>query len=75
MYNLFTTHAQSPTEQNLLLGQQVLTMAVLAILVTAPIGAALIAVFGPKLLTKEVEDTKEEGAVGGVDVGLVEMKA
>ena len=73
---MFTTHAQSPTEQNLLLGQQVLTMAVLAILVTAPIGAALIAVFGPKLLTKEVEDTKKEGgAVGGVDVGLVEMKA
>ena len=59
-----------------MLGQQVLTMAVLAILVTAPIGAALIAVFGPKLLTKEVEDTKKEGgAVGGVDVGLVEMKA
>jgi hypothetical protein len=72
---LFTAHAQSPTEQNLLLGQQVLTMAVLAILVTAPIGAALIAVFGPKLLTKEVEDTKEWGeAVGGVDVGLVGMK-
>jgi NhaP-type Na+/H+ or K+/H+ antiporter len=41
------------TKENILLGQQVLTMAVLAILVTAPIGAALIAIFGPKLLDKE----------------------
>ena len=45
-------------------------MAVLAILVTAPIGAALIAIFGPKLLEKEVEEEDEEDE----ESGEVEMK-
>jgi solute carrier family 9B (sodium/hydrogen exchanger), member 1/2 len=36
------------------LGRQILTIAVLSIVVTAPMGAILIAYFGPKLLVKEV---------------------
>ncbi len=44
----------NPLEKDLILGRQVLTLAVLAILVTAPIGAFLIAFFGPRLLEKEV---------------------
>ena len=53
----------NPLEKDLILGRQVLTLAVLAILVTAPIGAFLIAFFGPRLLEKEV--------VGGEDLEMV----
>lgn len=41
-------------------GVQILTLAVLSILVTAPIGAIAIATLGPKLLEKE-EDAPEPG--------------
>ena len=47
-----------PMAQEVAWGQQVLTLAVLSILVTAPVGAVLIAVGGPRLLA-------QEGAVQG----------
>lgn len=37
-------------------GSQILTLAVLSILVTAPVGAVAIAVMGPKLLEKEADE-------------------
>jgi hypothetical protein len=45
------------------LGRDVLAVAVLSIVTTAPLGAVLIAVYGPKLLTRESRvDNSEEGA-------------
>lgn len=45
-------------------GEKILTMAVLAILVTAPIGAVLISLCGPRLLSvKEKEESREEEEV------------
>ena len=45
----------------------VLTVAVLAIVLTAPLGAVLIAVFGPRLLT-------HDGAADGAENGATEAK-
>ncbi|XP_046367310.2 sodium/hydrogen exchanger 9B2-like isoform X1 [Haliotis rufescens] len=54
------------------LGKQILTIAVLAILITAPIGAALVTIFGPKLLKKtqnvespDVVSDRESHAIQG----------
>lgn len=41
--------------------QKVLTIAVMSILITAPIGAIGIALGGPKLLTKAEKMVKEQG--------------
>ena len=43
-----------------LYGTQILTLAVLSILITAPLGAFLIARWGPKLLEQEKEKVKEK---------------
>ena len=46
-----------------MLGIQIVTIAVLVILVTAPIGAVAIAVSGPKFLRKEKTDlVKSDGS-------------
>ncbi|CAE7506342.1 SLC9B2 [Symbiodinium necroappetens] len=42
------------------MGQKLLAVAVLAILLTAPLGAILIQSFGPRLLTKEPEENCEK---------------
>lgn len=42
-------------------GTTVLTMAVLSIVITAPIGAALIAIFGPRFLHKTVKTQDANG--------------
>ncbi|GFR84753.1 mitochondrial sodium/hydrogen exchanger 9B2-like [Elysia marginata] len=44
-------------------GKKVLTIAFLAILITAPIGSAIIAMVGPKLLHRTVENTDLQGNV------------
>ena len=41
-------------------GEQILTIAVMAILITAPLGAAAIMLTGPRLLHNDNEDTQEE---------------
>lgn len=48
------------TSENLEYGQQILTLAVLAILITAPIGAAGIAIAGPRLLKKAPAHPSQE---------------
>merc|ERR1711941_217149 len=51
-------------EQYLGMGNDILTLAVLSILITAPLGAVSILALGPKLLTKdgpdEIEDEEEK---------------
>ena len=44
------------------LGLKVLTIAVLVILITAPIGSVAITLTGPRLLNKKVSKTTDEGA-------------
>ena len=41
-------------------GEQILTIAVMAILITAPLGAAAIMLTGPRLLHNDNEDTEKE---------------
>ena len=65
------TGTTSNYEAELILGRQVLTLAVLAILVTAPIGAFLIAFFGPKLLEKEIHVEKEEDDEAAAKVEMI----
>jgi len=65
---LDTANQQDPvSEDQVKYGQQILTIAVLSIMLTAPIGAAAIAFGGPKLLEKEPErrdgDKEEEEEV------------
>jgi len=43
-------------------GQIILTMAVLSIIITAPIGAAAIAISGPRLLTRTVDNKDRDDA-------------
>lgn len=43
-------------------GQIILTMAVLSIIITAPIGAAAIAISGPRLLTRTVDNKDKDDA-------------
>ncbi|KAK3763456.1 hypothetical protein RRG08_053310 [Elysia crispata] len=43
-------------------GKKVLTIAFLAILITAPIGSAMIAIVGPKLLHRTVEESNQQGS-------------
>ncbi|OLQ05265.1 Mitochondrial sodium/hydrogen exchanger 9B2 [Symbiodinium microadriaticum] len=50
--------ARTPEERTM--GQKLLAVAVLAILLTAPLGAILIQSFGPRLLTKEPEENCEK---------------
>ena len=47
-------------------GSQLLTVAVMAILITAPLGAVMIMVTGPRLLAREVPAAAEE-VEGAVD--------
>ncbi|XP_078100503.1 sodium/hydrogen exchanger 9B2-like [Sander vitreus] len=54
-------------------GLTVLTLAVLAILTTAPIGALGIGLAGPRLLARQVKDDAEGGATTAA-MGLVEEK-
>ncbi|XP_013384872.1 uncharacterized protein LOC106154881 [Lingula anatina] len=49
-------------------GLQILTIAVLSILVTAPIGAAAIALTSPKLLRKTKTDTEEKKKIIGAEM-------
>lgn len=44
----------NPEEEDLIRGSQVLTIAVLSILITAPIGAIGLSLAGPRFLTKDV---------------------
>jgi len=48
------------------MGDQILTLAVLSILITAPLGAICIMALGPKLLDKQDED-EEEDDIEGID--------
>ena len=41
-------------------GEQILTIAVMAILITAPLGAAAIMLTGPRLLHNDNEETEKE---------------
>ena len=41
-------------------GEQILTIAVMAILITAPLGAAAIMLTGPRLLHNDNEDAEKE---------------
>lgn len=50
-----------PLSLGLSCGNTVLTVAVLAILITAPLGAFLIDIFYKRLLTKKVEDSENQG--------------
>ena len=60
------------------LGRQLLAVAVLCILVTAPPGAALIAALGPRLLEKETKETTMDRRLiswrGGILLALVRVK-
>jgi NhaP-type Na+/H+ or K+/H+ antiporter len=57
--HLANSTAISEAKTNVQHGQNILTLAVLAILVTAPIGAALIALCGPRLLDRESGGAEE----------------
>ena len=46
------------------MGNDILTLAVLSILITAPLGAVSILALGPKLLTKDGPDESDEGEEG-----------
>nr|XP_029131676.1 sodium/hydrogen exchanger 9B2-like [Labrus bergylta] len=55
-------------------GLDVLTLAVLAILTTAPIGALGIGLAGPRLLTRQVKDDTEGGATTQSSAGTSQEK-
>ncbi|XP_051271813.1 sodium/hydrogen exchanger 9B2 isoform X2 [Dicentrarchus labrax] len=55
-------------------GLDVLTLAVLAILTTAPIGALGIGLAGPRLLTRQVKDDAEGGATAPTSNGIGQEK-
>ncbi|XP_035519655.1 sodium/hydrogen exchanger 9B2-like [Morone saxatilis] len=55
-------------------GLDVLTLAVLAILTTAPIGALGIGLAGPRLLTRQVKDDAEGGATAPSSNGIGQEK-
>ncbi|CAH1794646.1 unnamed protein product [Owenia fusiformis] len=60
---LDTARDLDPTPEKLHLGQQVLTIAVLAILITAPLGGVAIALMGPRLLKpseKHLDSLKDD---------------
>ena len=46
-------------KEGIVLGKQILTLAVLSIIITAPIGAAIIALSGPRLLHQTVKEDGE----------------
>ena len=45
------------------MGEQILTLAVVSILITAPLGAVAILAAGPMLLTKEEKEEQEENVI------------
>ncbi|KAH3862777.1 hypothetical protein DPMN_025751 [Dreissena polymorpha] len=55
------------------LGKQILTLAVLSIIITAPVGAAVIALTGPRLLhcTEQGQCQEEERVEGQEEKGWV----
>lgn len=55
-------------------GTQLLTVAVMAILITAPLGAVMIMVTGPRLLAREVPVEEEEGAVDPSPASLARFR-
>ncbi|XP_059167523.1 sodium/hydrogen exchanger 9B2-like [Physella acuta] len=58
-----------------ILGKQVLTIAVLAILIAAPIGSLLIALMGPRLLRKKemLDQSDDQTTSGGSDTSKVQV--
>lgn len=49
-------------------GMDVLTVAFLAILITAPIGSLLIGLLGPRLLQKAEHQNRDEEVEGEIDI-------
>uniref|UniRef100_T1JIN7 Cation/H+ exchanger transmembrane domain-containing protein n=1 Tax=Strigamia maritima TaxID=126957 RepID=T1JIN7_STRMM len=54
------TKGHSDNSQEIELGNQILALAVLAIMITAPIGSALIVLSGPRLLERETEENQNK---------------
>jgi NhaP-type Na+/H+ or K+/H+ antiporter len=65
-------YAKTPLEVER--GETVLAIAVLSIIATAPLGAVLIAVYGPKLLLKD-GDAGDGGGDGGGDSSAIAVPA
>ena len=55
------------------MGEEILTLAVLSILITAPLGAISILAFGPKLLENKTEDEDKVAPTVVVDVAPNDM--
>lgn len=53
--------ATNPDPQLIHVGEQILTLAVLAILISAPLGSVSILALGPRLLESDLDDTQGDG--------------
>ncbi|XP_064619907.1 sodium/hydrogen exchanger 9B2-like [Lineus longissimus] len=71
---LDTARQLGGTPEEITLGLKILTIAVLVIMITAPVGSALIALTGPKLLKKSVKG-REGSQNGEATLGEVEEEA